>query len=137
MRSGLNSQPAKKTVCVLSLAVLLTAHILENNSEQMLFLLPSYSSQEYNDTEFIALLSDINDDPPLITQFYKCFCIWVNCTMLFLWENYSLNNNETAFYKRYILLICFTVMKWLTAWKIYAQFIKLLPYFKKCNCYSF
>lgn len=78
-----------------------------------------FTSQYYDTVlEFILLLSDINDDPLLITRFYKCSCICVNCTMLLLQENYFLNNSKTAFYKRYILLICFTVMKWLTTWKI-------------------
>lgn len=72
--------------------------------------------------------SHVNNDPPLITQLYKCFYIRVNCTRLFLWENYSLNNNEAAVYKSYSLLICFTAIKWLTTWKIDTQFVKLLSY---------
>lgn len=70
-----------------------------------------------NNTEFLPLFSNLNDDPPLITEFCKCSCICANCTMLLLCENYFLNNKETAFYKkRYIILICSTVMKCLTKW---------------------
>lgn len=82
----------------------------KKNSKQMLILLPSYSSQEHNDAESIPLHLNVNDYPLLITSLYKCFCIWVNCTMLFIWENYSLNNKETAFYKN--MLSWFVLLSW-------------------------
>lgn len=90
LRSGLSPDSIENSLCIKFCNVLLqlTAHILENNSEKDACFTAFIFLSGSNNIEFVPLLSNLNDDPPLSQSFANilayvqaeqyCFSVRIN-----------------------------------------------------------